>query len=62
MEVIKNKLEIVREALDAYDKGELSDLSAFIAIQLIISPQKPSKKAIIWAKKMIKRYSENEKQ
>lgn len=50
MDEIKDKLEIVREALDAYDKGELSDLSTFIAIKMTVSPKEPSREAILWAK------------
>lgn len=54
MDEIKEQLEIVREALQAYDDGELSDLSAIVAIQMTVSTQRLSKGAIEWAEKAIK--------
>lgn len=50
---IKEKLELVCEALKDYDDGELSDLSTLVAIQLLVNECKPSDEAMEWAKNSI---------
>lgn len=49
MDEIKNKIEIIREAIKAYDSGELSDFSTFVAIQMTVNKCEPSIEAIKWA-------------
>jgi hypothetical protein len=51
MDEIKQKIETIREVIQAYDEGELSDLSTFIAVQLTINPQQPSRECILWTEK-----------
>lgn len=53
MDEIKQKLEIIREALNDYDAGKLSDLSALIVMQLTICKQKITEDDIKWAKKVL---------
>jgi len=49
----KRKLELVKEALDDLKCGKLTDLSAIIAISMIVDPKKPSKECSEWARKVI---------
>ncbi len=50
MDEIKEKIEFIRETLQAYDDGVISDLSALIAIQICTSKNTPSDKCMEWAK------------
>ena len=49
---MKDKLKLIDKAITAWSWGLLTDHMAFTVIQLIITPQKPSKAAIQWAKEV----------
>lgn len=48
-ESIEKQLEMVKEAIISWEKGELHELSALIAIHMTLFPQKPSDEAMRWA-------------
>lgn len=54
-ESIKDKLNMVDEAIKDWKKGKLPDLSALVAIQLCVNEQKISKELIEWATSNIKK-------
>lgn len=52
IKIIK-KLDLVYDAVRDWKTGKLTDLSAFIAIKIIVAPKKPSKECKEWAKSFI---------
>jgi hypothetical protein len=56
---IKEKLELVREAIEDYDKGVLSDLSTLVAIRLTVNENKISDEVMKRAEKMVKENLQN---
>lgn len=47
-ETIQEKLELVEEAISDWRKGKLQDLSAIVAISMIINDNTPSDEAVQW--------------
>lgn len=54
-QIIKRKLTLIREAIDSWDQGELTDIAAIIVIKRIASPKIPSPECRNWAKDVMKR-------
>jgi hypothetical protein len=52
-EDVKEKIKTVKEAIIDWESGKLDDLSALIAIHLILFPKKPSDDAKRWAMRVI---------
>lgn len=49
----RKNIPLIKEAVEDWRKGELSDKAAMIIIsQLVNKPRKPSKSEIRWAKKL----------
>jgi hypothetical protein len=52
-ETIKQKLELIEEAIADWKDGKLQDFSALVAINIIVNNAPPSKEVIEWAIKSI---------
>lgn len=54
MEEIRKKLKVIKEAIQDWEKGKLSDLAALTAINMIIDSRELPEEAIQWAINTIK--------
>ena len=58
MESIKDKLNLIEEAIDDWKRGELTDIAAITAIGIIIDCREAPEETIRWAIKSLKENGE----
>jgi len=55
---IGKQLNLVKEAIDDWSSGELTDLTTIIIIKRLINKKKPSTACLKWAKKVLNKRTE----